>query len=276
MAITSYDNIIAAHSAGEIKQPTQFVSSSGFSTMCLHPALPTTTNLTGVLCDANTEDIAPWFKLPGAGDTLLLGNCVTAAAAPALLCDLLWYGVQNSGGTTWQSGTTITFNQPPLTRHTSGDGVFAIVYVVGASGMLNASFIVRVTDNLGNTGQLPWGSMRAISYYGEGATDTSLWTAAPVLPPPYGAGGVRKIESIDFMTTVAVSNTFTVCVGLVKPLCLLHGNNGYGTVGSTFSEMCSNILRLTRGVDNSQPCLVSIGAANLLSSPTRSFDLVGA
>lgn len=275
MAITSYDDIIAAHSAGGVSEDLYYCSSSGAGFLELYATIPsTTTNLTGVICNSDTPSLAPWFPFPS-GDALLL-NTVQQGGNGSFLTvfDMLWYGVYNNGAATATNGMEVVFDQPPLTRYTNGDGVFVLVQVVGSSGVLNASLILSLTDNLGRTGQFPAGNMRAISY--SDSTALSSWSQAQVMPVPYGSGGVRKVEKFTFMTTAPITYPFAISVALVKPLCILPANAGNNTATHSFSEMCSNIIRLPRGTAGDQACLVIIGDTKNGSTDSRVWSLVAA
>lgn len=280
MAITSYDDIVAAYSNGAVSEDVYYCGASGegnFTEAYLTlPSWPT--NLTGVICDSNTPGVAPWFPLP-ANDVLLLNTVQKGGSASGLMAfDMLWYGIYNNTGITAKTGDQVVFDQPPLTRYANGDNVFVLVQVGGSSGVLNLSLAFKLTDNLGRTEQLTWGGMRACSY--SETTSLASWTQAQVLPPPHGSGGVRKVESftMDINGGVTISLGFTITVALVRPLCMLPVSAGENPITNSLSEMASNIVRLPKGSANDQACIVVVGERGVLSgtSDNRYWHFVDA
>lgn len=277
MAITCYDDIVSGFSSGTISDDRLLLSTvSPYAAPRLMIPAGTGSSTTGVICDASTEKYAPWFPLPGAGDSLLIDTGLEGIAPPTLLCDLLWACTFDSGGTTWVTSTDVYFTPPDLTRYTNGDNVYLVCEVTQATGMQNSSLILYVTDNLGRTNQALPHNLRAADYSSVGTGATSLWHPSYYLPAPAGAGGVRKLERMRFMTDASISNWFSIRFGLVRPLCFLPSSHGQGPSGQSFSERCSNIIRLYRGSGGDQACLVAIAGPKVDGTGTRTFSLAAA
>lgn len=277
MAITCFDDIVSGFSNGSITEDRiQFRATSPNAAHRLMLPAGSGSDTTGFICDATTALYAPWFSLPGSGDSLLVDTGLEGVAPPTLLCDLLWACNFDSGGTTWTTGTDVFFTPPALTRYTNGDNVYLICEVTQASGMENSSLILYVTDNLGRTGQTLPQNLRAADYSGVGTGVVSLWHPSYYLPAPDGAGGVRKLEQMRFITTASISGAFSIRFGLVRPLCFLPSSRGQGPSNQSFSERCSNIIRLYRGGSGDQACLVAIAGPTTEGYGVRTFSLAAA
>lgn len=281
MAITCYDDVVSGVSNGSISDDTIYLRtpSSSVAPRLLLPAGGSVSDTTGFICTAETPGYAPWFPLPGDGDTLLVDSVLEGQGPPVLLCDMLWACNWYSGGTTWVDDTSVYFTPPDLTRYVNGDGVFLVCEVTQAAGMANSNLLLYVTDNLGRTGQVMPHNLRAADFSSAGTGGLSLWQPSYYLPAPDGAGGVRKLERMRFMTTVSISNAFYIRFALVKPLCFLPASGGQGPSSQSFSERCSNIVRLYRGEGGDQACLVGIIKSSTFdarSSCVHRFSLAAA
>lgn len=164
-------------------------------------ATPATGN--GAIPDDSTTG-AKAFANPTAGQKTYLDKLVAVATQIGIvqLYDRLW---ANSG----LSGTSValqSFTQPPLTRHTSGEGNEIWIEVYTAFGATATTFTVKYTDQDGNTAQT------ATLTYSDGAP-----VAGQMIGPfPLAAGdtGVQKIESVQLSGSTLTAGDF----GLV----LLH------------------------------------------------------
>ena len=246
MAIEKFDDIVRGFSTGSVDEAVLYGS---FSNMA-------DTGTAGVLCSSTNSPFAPWMYLP-TGDTLLIDASSHnqgydgSLTYPPLLCDLLWYVTWYSYGNRRLSGDYIPFSQPPLTRYSSGDGVFPVFIPIRTSTSIgNFTIALRVTDSTGATGN----GLRC-------GYEADLTPRTVLMAPPYGSTGVRAIEGFTLSNSdgFSISESFGFMFALVKPIRLLPVVATHGICGQTFSEMASNIARLPSGSAGDKPCLVLLG-----------------
>lgn len=233
MAFKSFKSIVEAEQAGQTffsawrKVPSQVTNAGIWFDLSMSPGNPvpnyyaSTPNVAISLAQSKDGGIPHGSDVKALGFSKCLKSLTTmsnsASAAPMsfILCDyLMYYPFVDMSITDPQPMTTSI----ALPRYPSGAGVqIMAVEVAGQSGVGNPQFQIQYTNQNGVTGRLT----QVVTCNTQTVNGTIISTATatarssgPFLPLAPGDTGVRKIESVQFLS----ADTGLISFVLVQPI----------------------------------------------------------
>jgi hypothetical protein len=211
------------------KQPTQTTGAGIWFDLSMSPGNPVpnyyaaSPNIAIALAQSTDGGIPHGSNVAQLGYTkylkMITGLTITSTAVPLpmILCDYLMFYPFVDMSDTNELGITLTTGIP-LPRYPTGAGVqIMAVEVAGQSGVGNPQFIVTYTNQSGVSGR----KCKNVACNTQVTTGTIIntavntaFTTGPFIPLQEGDTGVRKIDSVRFLTPDIGLISFV----LVKPI----------------------------------------------------------
>jgi len=216
MALTDFDDYVARlreNRAADFQMSgTPARSFRTFGAFDLFVPAPGVVTTSVVLDKDSAQSMGP-IPAVASGSLQLLGarlNSSGISGIAMILVDLLNISAGMSGTVT----TAQTTNLPTiaLTRHTTGEGVMAALFIESAVGATSTTFTVSYTNQAGTPGR----TSTATTIGGTNFRETGAYI---LIPLEAGDTGVRSVESVTLAGTTGTAGSFGI--SLFKPLAIL-------------------------------------------------------
>lgn len=232
MPINNYDDFlsqISSQNAGTFQYNNTLTSPPTSGRLVLMPrffSIVPSTPSSSIALDNNSLYAINQSNLFGTDNSFLLGGQVESTGSHTLIVvDLL----NISGGLSANLTTEQTTGLPtaPLTRYSSGEGVFAGLIIWTALGATVTTVSINYTNQNGTERVSPF-----VSFSSAFTSDRNT-SRIFLIPLASGDTGVRSVKSVTLSTSTSVAGDFGVI--LFKPLSMIVLNSGIGAFDAVSS-----------------------------------------
>jgi len=265
-AITTYDGILASRAGGKaddtIFQKLSFttVATTWFTTFRAggNPTAGSYTPIPGGAAFNNTSAgaLSAALSNPSGGDTkylLGLGFIATALNNCIMVVDLL----VGAGSISATTNSAQTINTTPLTRYTTGAGVYAALEVTTALGSTPANLTIGYTNQAGTNSRTSVSTAMTASAIVQRIQPSLVM---PQILMQAGDTGIRSVETLTLSASMGGSGV--LALWLYKPLVVSIGTAANVFIGQDLATQVDGLTELVTEAGGALGCLALLNFPN--------------